>query len=171
MYGAIGRLLYGLSAPNGGVSARAEYSAVNNDSLLPMGITSENVAEEFGITRERQDRMAYLSNINAAKAWDSAAPLGAAMKKFLLHPPPSLIADATPEQEMRKALEYEPPPAVLDFNAHLFGPKAGMPRLPPPPKGGPRALMPPSGLDVATAKPKSRAGPHFPGTTAKRGPT
>eukprot|EP01051_Picozoa_sp_SAG22_P001571 SAG22_NODE_63_length_23302_cov_17.506551_3_plen_423_part_00 len=52
-----------------GIFETSEFSAVNNDSLLPMGITSENVAEKYGITRERQDRMAMLSNNNADAAW------------------------------------------------------------------------------------------------------
>jgi len=29
---------------------------------MPMGITSENVAEKFGITREKQDLMAFESH-------------------------------------------------------------------------------------------------------------
>jgi len=38
------------------------------DCLLPMGITSENVAEKFGVTREEQDRLAVMSNARAAAA-------------------------------------------------------------------------------------------------------
>jgi acetyl-CoA acyltransferase 1 len=37
-------------------------------ALIPMGITSENVAERFGITREKQDQMAFESQAKAAKA-------------------------------------------------------------------------------------------------------
>lgn len=33
-----------------------------------MGITSENVAEKYGVTREMQDRMAYESHMKAANA-------------------------------------------------------------------------------------------------------
>ena len=36
--------------------------------LLPMGMTSENVAEKFKISREKQDQMAYESHMKAAKA-------------------------------------------------------------------------------------------------------
>lgn len=36
--------------------------------LLPMGQTSENVAEKYGITREEQDRFALNSQLKAAKA-------------------------------------------------------------------------------------------------------
>ena len=38
------------------------------DCLLPMGITSENVAKDFGITRESQDRFAVFSFQKAAAA-------------------------------------------------------------------------------------------------------
>jgi acetyl-CoA acyltransferase 1 len=38
------------------------------DALLPMGITSENVAERYGITREEQDRMAVESHAKALTA-------------------------------------------------------------------------------------------------------
>lgn len=38
------------------------------DSLLPMGITSENVAKEFGVTREMQDQLAVMSHARAAAA-------------------------------------------------------------------------------------------------------
>lgn len=36
--------------------------------LMPMGITSENVAEKFGITRQKQDQMAFESHQKAAHA-------------------------------------------------------------------------------------------------------
>jgi len=38
------------------------------DCLLPMGITSENVAKQFGVTRDRQDEFAYKSYMKAIKA-------------------------------------------------------------------------------------------------------
>ncbi|OLY84361.1 3-ketoacyl-CoA thiolase B, peroxisomal [Smittium mucronatum] len=38
------------------------------DCLLPMGITSENVASDFGITREQQDRFSAASHQKAANA-------------------------------------------------------------------------------------------------------
>lgn len=40
-------------------------------SDLHMGITAENIAEKFGITREQQDAFAYRSQQNAAKAIDN----------------------------------------------------------------------------------------------------
>ena len=33
------------------------------DCLIPMGITSENVANRFGITRQQQDFLGYLSQM------------------------------------------------------------------------------------------------------------
>ena len=39
--------------------------------LLPMGITSENVAEKFGVSREKQDRFSADSHIKAARAQSS----------------------------------------------------------------------------------------------------
>ncbi|CAG8486976.1 6240_t:CDS:2 [Funneliformis mosseae] len=41
------------------------------DCLLPMGITSENVAKDFGITRAKQDAFAALSHKKAAAAQDT----------------------------------------------------------------------------------------------------
>lgn len=38
------------------------------DCLIPMGQTSENVAEQFGVTREEQDKFALLSQQKASKA-------------------------------------------------------------------------------------------------------
>lgn len=38
------------------------------DCLIPMGITSENVAEKFSISRERQDEFAARSHQRAVKA-------------------------------------------------------------------------------------------------------
>ncbi|XP_071949987.1 3-ketoacyl-CoA thiolase B, peroxisomal-like [Antedon mediterranea] len=43
-------------------------SSAEQDLLIPMGITSENVAEEFGISREEQDLMGYESQMKAARA-------------------------------------------------------------------------------------------------------
>ena len=38
------------------------------EAYTPMGITAENVADRFNISREDQDKMAYRSHMNAAKA-------------------------------------------------------------------------------------------------------
>ncbi len=38
------------------------------DCLIPMGITSENVAETFGVTRQEQDQLAVESHAKAAHA-------------------------------------------------------------------------------------------------------
>ena len=42
--------------------ARTQANQLASDTLIPMGITSENVAEHYGITREAQDRLAVLSH-------------------------------------------------------------------------------------------------------------
>jgi acetyl-CoA C-acetyltransferase len=39
-----------------------------NDVYIPMGFTAENVARKWGITRERQDQLAFLSQTRAEKA-------------------------------------------------------------------------------------------------------
>jgi acetyl-CoA acyltransferase 1 len=39
-----------------------------NTCLMPMGITSENVAKEFGVTRAEQDQLAFESHKKAAHA-------------------------------------------------------------------------------------------------------
>lgn len=41
------------------------------DCLLPMGMTSENVAKDFGVSREKQDNLAASSHQKAALAWKS----------------------------------------------------------------------------------------------------
>jgi acetyl-CoA acyltransferase 1 len=43
------------------------------DCIMPMGITSENVAERYAVSREDQDAFAVLSHRNAARARDSGA--------------------------------------------------------------------------------------------------
>ncbi|KZV56431.1 3-ketoacyl-CoA thiolase 2, peroxisomal [Dorcoceras hygrometricum] len=50
------------------VNPKVESFAQARDCLLPMGITSENVAEAYGITREEQDHAAVISHRRAAAA-------------------------------------------------------------------------------------------------------
>ncbi|XP_073140654.1 3-ketoacyl CoA thiolase 1, peroxisomal-like [Henckelia pumila] len=50
------------------VNPKVESFAQARDCLLPMGITSENVAEGYGITREEQDHAAVISHRRAAAA-------------------------------------------------------------------------------------------------------
>lgn len=47
-------------------SVKQNASALN--CLLPMGITSENVAEKYGVTRRQQDELAVISNARAVAA-------------------------------------------------------------------------------------------------------
>lgn len=51
--------------------------SLNNDALMdafnkqPMGVTAENVAEKFNVSREEQDEFSYQSHMKAAKAFDN----------------------------------------------------------------------------------------------------
>ena len=47
---------------------RIMQNQLAKDCMIPMGITSENVAERYGITREMQDQMAVESHAKAARA-------------------------------------------------------------------------------------------------------
>ncbi|MXQ88990.1 hypothetical protein E5288_WYG020029 [Bos mutus] len=52
----------------GNITSRLVEKEKARDCLIPMGITSENVAEQFGISREKQDTFALASQQKAAKA-------------------------------------------------------------------------------------------------------
>ncbi|CAD7698731.1 unnamed protein product [Ostreobium quekettii] len=52
----------------GGVNPRIQTMRETASCLMPMGITSENVAQRFGVTREQQDRFAVDSHRKAAAA-------------------------------------------------------------------------------------------------------
>ncbi|XP_075477111.1 3-ketoacyl-CoA thiolase 2, peroxisomal [Primulina tabacum] len=53
---------------DGSVNPRVKTMAQAQDCLLPMGITSENVAHRFGVTRQEQDQAAVESHRKAAAA-------------------------------------------------------------------------------------------------------
>ncbi|WCJ38128.1 peroxisomal 3-ketoacyl-CoA thiolase 3 [Euphorbia peplus] len=53
------------------VNPRAESFVQARDCLLPMGITSENVAQRYGVTRQEQDQAAVESHRKAADATSS----------------------------------------------------------------------------------------------------
>lgn len=63
--------------PHRGIPTRVSEVLKNSehqearDVLMPMGITSEIVAKEYGITRADQDAFGLLSQQKAAKAWES----------------------------------------------------------------------------------------------------
>lgn len=60
------------SAMNPELLGEAVFShAQARDCLMPMGQTSENVAEKFGILRAAQDRFAVESHMKAAKAQEN----------------------------------------------------------------------------------------------------
>lgn len=52
----------------GNITSRLVENSKAKDCLIPMGITSENVAERFGISREKQDAFALASQKKAARA-------------------------------------------------------------------------------------------------------
>ncbi|KAM9601685.1 3-ketoacyl-CoA thiolase, peroxisomal isoform 3-T3 [Trichechus inunguis] len=52
----------------GNITSRLVEQKKARDCLIPMGITSENVAERFGISREKQDAFALASQQKAARA-------------------------------------------------------------------------------------------------------
>lgn len=52
----------------GGINPRVKDVPQAKSCLMPMGITSENVAAKYGIAREVQDRFAALSHVRAHAA-------------------------------------------------------------------------------------------------------
>ncbi|KAM7419929.1 hypothetical protein PAMA_016838 [Pampus argenteus] len=54
----------------GDLSSRLMDNDKARDCIIPMGITSENVADRFGISREKQDAFALSSQQKAARAQD-----------------------------------------------------------------------------------------------------
>jgi acetyl-CoA acyltransferase 1 len=62
--------LYPMSAgvdPNT-ISSQVFDHPIAQTCLMSMGITSENVAERFKVTREKQDQLAFESHQKAARA-------------------------------------------------------------------------------------------------------
>uniref|UniRef100_A0A8P4K8R3 Uncharacterized protein n=1 Tax=Dicentrarchus labrax TaxID=13489 RepID=A0A8P4K8R3_DICLA len=55
----------------GDLSSRLTDNDKARDCFIPMGITSENVAERFGVSREKQDAFALSSQLKAARAQSS----------------------------------------------------------------------------------------------------
>lgn len=60
--------LHDMIASVGDINQRVFENAKAQDCMMSMGETSENVAAQFGITREEQDKMGYESQMKAAKA-------------------------------------------------------------------------------------------------------
>lgn len=53
------------------ISSELFDCALARDCMIPMGMTSENVAEKFGVTRAEQDHLSMLSHQKAAKAQET----------------------------------------------------------------------------------------------------
>ena len=155
------------------------------------GVAAQGLIMAAGQARRNQiEYQGYM-----AQAWSSSTPLRNALGDWLVGHPPSLIADATPEQEMRKALDYQIPgtapapgsssssAAIGDWDTHIFGPRAGLPIQAPPkapslavPQGAPLPLMPPPSRatrsKAASAPPPRPRPPHSrPKSSTPHGPT
>jgi acetyl-CoA acetyltransferase family protein len=75
---AVGAIEVGIAAGCESMSSHADHPPkmseavtshpVAKDNLMPMGWTSENVARDFGVTREAQDKLAELSHNRAEKS-------------------------------------------------------------------------------------------------------
>ena len=61
-------MFYGKGMFPNGFSPKVMENQMAQDCLIPMGITSENVAKKYGITREEQDKFGAESMQKAAKA-------------------------------------------------------------------------------------------------------
>ena len=74
---------YGSSSQPDGWSESVLSTQKSEDCLIPMGITSENVASDFGISRQKQDEFSAKSFQKAAAAqkagkfWAEIVPLNA----------------------------------------------------------------------------------------------
>lgn len=61
-------MFYGKGMFPNGFSAKVMENQLAQDCLVPMGITSENVAKRYGVTREDQDKFGAESMQKAVKA-------------------------------------------------------------------------------------------------------
>jgi len=66
--GGIETMTFNPMAWDGGINPRIAGNAKAEGCLLPMGITSENVAKKFGVTRLEQDAFAVESHARAVRA-------------------------------------------------------------------------------------------------------
>ncbi len=90
-----------------------------------MGITAENVAEKYGITREMQDELAYASQQKALKAIESGAfkkeilPITVKLKKkeYVFDTDEGPRADSTPEKLARLRPAFKKDGTVTAGNA------------------------------------------------------
>ncbi|KAH9615482.1 hypothetical protein KSS87_003179 [Heliosperma pusillum] len=83
-----------LKSLKGSVNPRVKDFAQAQDCLLPMGITSENVASRFGVTREEQDQAAVESHRKAA-----AATAGGKFKDEIIPVQTKLVDSKTGEEK------------------------------------------------------------------------
>ena len=67
-------LNYGPGAMPSSMSESVSAFGPAADCLIPMGITSENVAAKYGVSRAKQDAFAASSHQKAAKAQQQVGP-------------------------------------------------------------------------------------------------
>merc|ERR1719313_3080094 len=77
------------------VSDSSKKEKLSRDALIPMGITSENVAKKFGITRMDQDQLSVQSHARAASAknkfQEEIVPVKTIIKDSKTNKPKTLI--------------------------------------------------------------------------------
>lgn len=74
---------YGPASQPASLSPEVLSNPLAEDCLIPMGITSENVAKDYGISREAQDKFAARSYQKAAEAQKVLGPSVAAHRPTL----------------------------------------------------------------------------------------
>lgn len=97
--------------------------------LYPMGITAENLAAKYGITREEQDEIAYRSHINAVAAIregrfrDEIVPVPVPQRKG----PPKLVdTDEHPRPDISREALAKLPPAFKEGGTVTAGNASGI---------------------------------------------
>lgn len=99
---------YGTRAIPADLSPRLKesHSQEARDCIMPMGITSENVAKEYGISRERQDKFALASHQKAEKAQKEGL-FDAEIVPITVHYTEKPVDDGSPGQEIMKTVSKD----------------------------------------------------------------
>ncbi|XP_066319893.1 3-ketoacyl-CoA thiolase 2, peroxisomal-like [Miscanthus floridulus] len=77
------------------------------DCLLPMGITSENVAHRYGVTRQEQDQAAVSSSLNMDFYRRAAAAMASGKFKDEIVPVPTKIVDPKTGEEKKVVISVD----------------------------------------------------------------
>merc|ERR1719313_1868056 len=77
------------------IADSSKKQKLSRDALIPMGITSENVAKKFGITRMDQDQLSVQSHARAASAknkfQEEIVPVKTIMKDSKTNKPKTIV--------------------------------------------------------------------------------